>query len=236
MIQPASLRRSGNCCARFSSGHIEPDRRIRARAGRPDCVGYRVQKSLFCDGRPPAAEHPGLPGRDMSPWKARNHCRTARRSSLLARSALLGCKHTGLPDGSGPWGLSSGRRGVRLRMGASGGGGGDAAAAGQLAVREHGRGGGGQGGPGRDQGDLPARHAAGADHLDGGGTDRRDGDGAPVADRDRVRERGRGGERLMPAGRRRPRPGPWPAGPGVRQPSRRPASAEIAGGGNAACS
>jgi hypothetical protein len=46
---------------------------------------------------------------------------------------------------------------VRLRVGASGGGSGGAAAAGQLAVRGHD---GGQRGPGRDKGDLPARHAA----------------------------------------------------------------------------
>jgi len=40
-------------------------------------------------GAPPAAEHPGLSGRDMSPWEARNHCRTARRSSLLGRSGRV---------------------------------------------------------------------------------------------------------------------------------------------------
>ena len=76
-----------------------------------------------------------------------------------------------------------------------------ATAAGQLAVQEHGRGRGGHTGPDRDQGDLPARHATGADQLDGG-QGRREGDGAAVPDRDRVSEGGRGGRRPGPAGRR----------------------------------
>jgi hypothetical protein len=47
-----------------------------------------------------------------------------------------------------------------------------AAAGGPGPVCEHGGGGGDQGGGERDQGDLPARHATGGDHVDDGGRDR----------------------------------------------------------------
>src|SRR5213078_3076022 len=76
---------------------------------------------------------------------------------------------------AGPGG--SGRRGGGVL---SGGGGGPAA--GPRPVQDHRDGGRGQGGGGRDEGDLPARHATGADHADGGGRDRRHG-AASVADR-----------------------------------------------------
>ena len=50
-----------------------------------------------------------------------------------------------------------------------------------------------RGGPDRDQGDLPARHAASGDHADGAGRERRHRDCAPVPDRYRVGEGSRAG-------------------------------------------
>jgi hypothetical protein len=169
------------------------DRRIRACANWPDCVGYRAQKTRFCGRLPfrgggvraPAGPRAGqhaefralcwLPALDLESAAA---CRSFQPGeSGNARPRRIAVTSEGhCPDG--PPGLAEAKVRACLTVQARGAGRqagvvcgcGHAdqavvAAAGQLAVHQHGRG--GQGGPGRDQGDLPARYATGADHLDG---------------------------------------------------------------------
>jgi hypothetical protein len=68
----ARLRRSGNCCARFSSGHIEPDRRIRARWG-GECRNCRRRADQPFWSATPRGSSPAF-----GSWHPR--CRRARRT------------------------------------------------------------------------------------------------------------------------------------------------------------